>query len=188
MLVLLPYIISSSAISNTIATLYMLMLSNTLPSKTYAEQYFTALIVLTVLGVGELLGGFITGKIIKTYSNKTCLIYHLSLVTVSSLLQIIFNAIGKFSPLAYIFAFSYGLIDSGVNSHCGMILGFEFGEYTVAAMGIQNITKSLCFAVLSTLSILVVTSKDYIIYFIFWWFFDICSMLLLFYKFPFKTK
>ena len=41
-----------------------------------------------------------------------------------------------------LFAFGFGMTESSISTHCGMILGFEFDEKSVYAFGIQNFVKS----------------------------------------------
>ena len=110
------------------------------------------------------------------------------MISIASSMLIVNSSMFKYNYSAFAWGLIWGLVDSGLNSHCGMILGFEFGEYSVAAMGILNIIKSIMMAILSFAASAVVSWYQYLIWFCFWWFFFMCSFILLYKKFPFKSK
>ena len=99
---------------------------------------------------------------------------------------IVYNIVFKFNYSAYVFGFIWGLLDSGLNSHCGMILGFEFEDQAAAANGILGILKSLIMATASFLSGLIYEWDQYLIWFTLWYVFGILTLLLLYKTFPFK--
>ena len=74
------------------------------------------------------------------------------MTTVSFFMIILYNAQFKFNYSVYVFGLIWGLLDSGLNSHCGMILGFEFEGQSAEANGIASLLKSLIMAAASFVS------------------------------------
>ena len=190
MLMLVPYIVSCSVISCSIPNLFVQMISATLPSGTkQSDQFYLSMLVLTAVGVGELCGGLVSGQIIKrTKSNRAAILYFGIMISIASIMLIVNSSIFKYNYSAYAWGLMWGLTDSGLSSHCGMILGFEFGEHSVAAMGLLNIIKSIVMGSLSFVTTYISSWHQYLIWFCFWWVFFICSFTLLYIKFPFKQK
>ena len=147
------------------------------------------MLVLTAIGVGELLGGVVSGQMIKRFnSNRAAVLYFGTMISIASIMLIVYSSVFKYNYSAFAWGLLWGLTDSGLSSHCGMILGFEFGEHSVAAMGLLNIIKSIVMGSLSFVTTYVYSWHQYLIWFTFWWLFFICSFTLLYFKFPFKHK
>ena len=166
------------------------MISATLPSDTsVADQFYISMLVLTAVGVGELLGGVVSGQITKRLnSNKATILFFGVMISIATVMLIVNISIFKYNNSAFVWGFIWGLSDSGLNSHCRMILAFEFGDSSVEAMGILNIVKSIVMAILAFAATAVTNWFHYLIWFSFWWVFFMASFILLYKKFPFKQK
>jgi hypothetical protein len=77
-------------------------------------------------GVGAVLGGFIlSGGIdhFKSLRHGFLIVMCLSTAAFSSLIIFVFQ--NEFSFIVYVFTFCFGLMDSAVSTHLGLICGFE---------------------------------------------------------------
>ncbi len=112
------------------------------------EQFYKSLLVMTILGVGHMIGGFTLAYVIKkTDSNHKGLIYLAVVSVIAFTTLIVYTAIFKFNYLSIALGFTFGLMDSGTSTHVSMLLGFEFGDKSVIAFGIQNCIKSSFFGI-----------------------------------------
>lgn len=89
-------------------------------------QNYTALYAMTLLGIGEIIGGQLIGNIRDKMNNKVAIIMELVLLVISLTVVVIFNSKNRFNIMAYFMCFLWGLQDSGLNCIIRCILGFEF--------------------------------------------------------------
>lgn len=99
-----------------------------------------------------------------------------------------YTAIYKFNYLSIVMGFTFGIMDSGTSTHVSMILGFEFGEKSVIAFGIQNCIKSCFFGIGAVVSSFTSNSWQYLIYFTCVFVLALFSYTLMYLKFPFTKR
>ena len=95
------------------------------------------MLVLATYGGGNLIGGLFVGQIIKrSNSHKKTLIFFIVWASLTFLLIIVYTITFQFNYTPFVFGVMWGVMDSGLNSHNGIILGFEFNDKTIPAYGL----------------------------------------------------
>ena len=108
------------------------------------------------------------------------------LTTISFLMIMIYDIFFKFNYSAYVIGLFWGLLDSGLGSHLGIILGFEFEDQSAAANGLLGIFKSIIMAAASFVTGYIFQWQQYFAWFALWYAFGIGTLVLLYKAFPFK--
>eukprot|EP00347_Sterkiella_histriomuscorum_P012236 403369368 len=190
MLILVPYIAQVGITNGLSSGIFVPMLSATMgKDSTQGYQFEQSLFVMSALGAGEIFGGFLMNYIIKHYqSNKAGIIFHTFLSSVGFIALIVYTAIFSYNPLAYIFSFAFGMMDSASNTHLGMTCGFEFDDLNVEAMGINYMIKPLfiCISVFIESGIDSTQKQHMLIYYSLCFVLYLFSYALVYFKFPFR--
>jgi len=95
----------------------------------------TALFTMTMLGLGEMIGGGIVGWIRDKTGNKVAFLTEIFLCLISFGCVITLNVLNTWGPLAWVMTFMWGIQDAGLNTLINCILGFEF-ESKIAPFGV----------------------------------------------------
>ncbi len=99
---------------------------------------------MSVLGVGEVLGGFIiNGAIDFKNSSRFGLLVHMCISSLGFVILIYYVALFEYSSLAFAFAFLFGYIDSATSTHLSMICGFELENKSVEAIAIMYLIRPI---------------------------------------------
>jgi predicted MFS family arabinose efflux permease len=83
---------------------------------------------MAVFGVGEVVGSGIIGYVVDKYGSKKTCIYNVAVMTLMTIITIVFLIVGKFNWLCFAMTFMWGIQDSSTNTHCMEMLGFEFED------------------------------------------------------------
>jgi MFS family permease len=97
---------------------------------------------MTLLGVGEILGGNIIGIFRDKYGNRAAYTFEIVLLLAGVGCVLVFNNQNKFGWMAYVMNFVWGLQDSGLNSLLRCLLGFEYEDKTTP-FSVFNFVQSL---------------------------------------------
>lgn len=96
-----------------------------------------------MLGVGEMIGGYVVGQFRDKLGNSSAISIQLILTFLAVSSVITFNRLDNFNlNLAYLMCFLWGLQDSGINCLLRSILGFEF-ESNLLPFSVFNVSLSL---------------------------------------------
>lgn len=81
---------------------------------------------MVIFGVGEVVGGLITGQIIDFKGSKFVAAFNVVVMAVMMAITLLFIGYYEYSALVFIMTFLWGFQDGAVNTHCFEMLGFEF--------------------------------------------------------------
>lgn len=134
MLILIPFIIWSAASLAIFGGIFVKIITRTM---TYSTKYpdlnndkdkqnAWSLIVMTSLGVGEIIGAIGMGVIRDKMGNRFAFCVQVVLIVVSVSLVIYYNQKNNYDFVAFVMVFIWGLQDAGTNTICRCMLGFEF--------------------------------------------------------------
>lgn len=98
----------------------------TLPDDEENDQFMKSMFCLTVLGIGEIFGGFYIGYVIDHYGNKAASISNIITVLIQTIAVLAYIVIDEYSWLAFAMCFAWGFQDNCINTHCSELMGFEF--------------------------------------------------------------
>ncbi|CDW77197.1 UNKNOWN [Stylonychia lemnae] len=145
MLILCAYMIQARFTNSFSTGIFFPMLNNTLNKTMSSKQsYEYSMFVLSNFGLGEIFGAISISFVIKYYkSNKFGVLYHLILSTAGYGFLIAYSVIYEYNALAYLFAFIFGMMDGASCTHIGIICGFEFGQLSATAMGVNFMVKPI---------------------------------------------
>jgi predicted MFS family arabinose efflux permease len=90
------------------------------------QKISQSLYAMVGFGIGEFLGGFMSGTIIDQIGSKYAALVNFFLILIAGILQSFVISQLHFGVLAYVACFFWGLQDASVNTHTFQILGFEF--------------------------------------------------------------
>lgn len=93
---------------------------------TEKQKISQSLYAMIGFGIGEFVGGFISGTIIDKIGSKRASLINFLLILIAGILQYYVICQLHFGILAYVACFFWGLQDASVNTHTFQILGFEF--------------------------------------------------------------
>ena len=193
MLIIVPYIAQVGITNGLSSGIFVPMLSSTMgKDASQSYQFEQSLFVMAALGAGEIFGGYFMQLIIKKrQSNRAGLVYHTILSSIGFISLIVYTAIFEYNPLAFVFSFAFGMMDSASNTHLGMICGFEFEDHqSVEAMGINYMVKPLFICLSVFLESAISTSEEdkyqMLVYFGVCFVFYLFSYALVYFFFKFK--
>ena len=156
MLACMPMIIWSAWSVNFFAGLFVVMMTRCMKSTYNTCKLFPddpdcwsdddrnswALFTMTMLGVGEILGGGVLGRIRDSCGNQVALIV-LIIETLAAIgLVLAVNINDEYNATTWIMTFVWGFQDAGLNTLINCILGFEF-ESKVTPFGVYKFSQSL---------------------------------------------
>jgi MFS family permease len=95
------------------------------------QKLMKAFEAMTFLGVGEIVGGLLIGKVIDKIGGKVCGILTIISIFMQTIAVNEFLHSNNFSFLSYFLTFSWGFQDSIVNTQLNEMLGFEFTDNTL---------------------------------------------------------
>jgi len=84
------------------------------------------MLCMVPLGIGEMIGGPIIGFITDKYNAKKAVFAILIMVVMTSGTSVAFLVVNEFNYLAYMMPLMWGVLDSAINTHIILMLGFEF--------------------------------------------------------------
>ena len=105
-----------------------------------------SLFAMIPLGVGEMIGSLIIGKIIDKYSVKTSILVCMVNLSVAMILIFVYIHTYTFSVLTFFVTFFWGYQDSNLNTIINCILGFEFESNTLPFSVMQFVQTIFVFA------------------------------------------
>jgi predicted MFS family arabinose efflux permease len=98
---------------------------------------------MAMLGLGEMIGGYVVGQLRDNFGNATAISAQLTLIFLAVISVMTFNRLDYFNlSLAYLMCFLWGLQDSGINCLLRSILGFEF-ESNLLPFSVFSVSHSL---------------------------------------------
>ena len=173
MLKLLPLIMTSgiciAANAGILVPLLTITMSNTLKSQNWSDQVINqhALVALSVLGLGEIVGSPFYGKILDRFGHRTMIISCMIGIVIAVFAIISYIVVFKFNMWAAIaVCFLWGFQEAGLGVFLSCVMGFEF-ESKTKPFAVKNFAQSLTvFAVLFIESVLT-TQRDFLLYAIF---------------------
>ena len=86
---------------------------------------------MTLLGVGELVGGFFGGQIRDRFGYKAAIIAVLILMIPAFGMIMAVNSSNAYNSTSWLMCLLWGIMDSGLNNFVNCVLGFEFESQTV---------------------------------------------------------
>jgi MFS family permease len=102
-----------------------------------------ALLAMVMLGIGMILGGWITGGIRDRLGNRICVLTCITFMIIAMTALIWFNENNFFTFLtSYSMCLLFGIQDSGIQCFVNCILGFEF-ESKILPFSVYRFTQSL---------------------------------------------
>ena len=135
--------LSAAAFSNSFVPLmYESMKAEHETDWTSDEKLAMSLYAMIPLGLGEVIGGLVQGKIADRFGVKAGLVFILVLTAVA--FGAVFGTIAqyKFGVLTFLMTFAWGLQDSSVNNFINCVLAFEF-ESKVTPFSVNKFSQSL---------------------------------------------
>jgi predicted MFS family arabinose efflux permease len=78
------------------------------------------------LGFGEIFGSITMGLAVDHIGPKKATFVVLVMIILQCVLVVLYIYLDKYSPLAYVITFMWGLQDGSLSIHVDAILGFEF--------------------------------------------------------------
>lgn len=147
-----------------------------------------ALLTLTALGTGEILGGmFLIGPIRDSFGNRPAYTCQFTITILAIAAVSIYNHNNQYNFSAYIMCFLWGLQDSGTSCLINCLAGFEFSD-KMTPFGVKNFVQSLSVFVCAQFCSFVIASKDpsyLLIYLLIIGCFGLSAIFLMLF-FPFK--
>jgi MFS family permease len=119
-------------------------MKNTVKSEDWSSDKMSqrALIALSVLGFGEILGAIVFGKIMDKFGNKMMMYSNLGCFIISILCICVYVAHFRFSMwFGCLICFGWGVQESGLGVFLNCILGFEFKTKTTT-FAFRNLVQS----------------------------------------------
>ena len=103
---------------------------------------------MSVFGLGEVLGAPIFGNIRDRIGNKVAIVYLTIITTMAVFCFLYLNHVNKWSNLAYLMTFMWGLQDGSINTMIMCIFGYEFENEAIAFSCFNFIQSSSVFIIL----------------------------------------
>jgi predicted MFS family arabinose efflux permease len=98
---------------------------------------------MAMLGLGEMIGGYVVGQLRDKFGNASAISAQITLTFLAITSVMTFNRLENFSlNLAYLMCFLWGLQDSGINCLLRSILGFEF-DSNLLPFSVFSVSQSL---------------------------------------------
>ncbi len=110
---------------------------------------------MVVLGVGEMIGGFLVTKVIELRDMRMGVVCCIFLTILGFVVFIVLNEIRIFGWLCFLFTFLWGVQDSALNTVMNSILGFEF-ESNIIPFSVFKFSQSLFIFIFNVLASLIV--------------------------------
>eukprot|EP00347_Sterkiella_histriomuscorum_P012008 403370245 len=172
----------------TFAGSFVTMMTSTMEEFKWSEneQLEMSLFAMIPLGLGEMLGGMIIGRIIDTYSIRTAIITCMFNLTIAIALILAFIGTYKFSVLTYFVTFFWGYQDSNLSAILNCTLGFEF-ESNMTPFSVYSFVQAIFVFIFMIVQSVITTRTDYFIYFSICYIYALVALLIL-YSFKFKPK
>ncbi|CDW72384.1 major facilitator superfamily protein [Stylonychia lemnae] len=185
---IIPLIIWSALSLATFAGSFVTMMTATMKEYDWSEneQLEMSLLAMIPLGLGEMSGSVIIGKIMDKYGQKIAIITCSIKLSISILLILAYIAYFKYSVLTFFVTFFWGFQDSNLNNILNCILGFEFESNTVP-FSVYSLVQAIFVFIFMIVQSLILTRTDYFIYFSVCYAYGIVSLFIL-YTFDFKKK
>ena len=151
------------------------------------DKYSYALFVMIGLGVGDILGSMVFGRITDRCTTKNTIYINMLTCTLGFSCLILYGAVYDFSfYLGVLMTFSWGVQDSGLMCLLHSILGFQFKSKTTPFSAYIFLHAVLIFACIS-LEIGVKNQRSYLIYFAICYAMSMTAWFILLRYFEFKT-
>lgn len=143
MLYVVPYIFWSS-ISYAIYAGSLVVLMNQTMNSDWSDNKKTqnSLFAMIGLGVGEIVGSIVCGKILDKWNQKAGLIYDMIITAIAFAFLITYNEVRNYGVVTYFMTFFWGLQDAAINTIINVILGFEF-ESKIIPFSVFKFLQSL---------------------------------------------
>ena len=142
-----------------------------------------------VVGVGQISGSFITGRIVDAMGDRFTIISIMWAICINCSVMILAHFLEEFTFLWYVTSFLLGAITVSIKSHLGSIVGSSF-ENSTDAYGWSSFSQSYIVFIILVFESFIKNSDQQIeqrIFIIFYGVFGILSCLIAL-TFPFKTK
>ncbi|CDW83659.1 major facilitator superfamily protein [Stylonychia lemnae] len=129
----------------------------------YQYKISNSMLTMVTFGTGELIGSLFTGWMIDKYGNKKTVTINIVLVSIQTILKLIYLINYKFSWFAYFLTFVWGLQDGLINTLSIEMLGFEFKNNS-QSYAVSNLGLCLSASLFSFIQGFVKGKEQYIIY------------------------
>ncbi|CDW89920.1 major facilitator superfamily protein [Stylonychia lemnae] len=100
----------------------------TLKTSNEQEQFKQSMLAMVALGVGEISGAVIQGKLVDKYGTKNVCVLNMVLILVATIFVLNYLYLDDYSVFAFIMTFVWGFQDSAVSIHLNTILSSEFDD------------------------------------------------------------
>ena len=164
---LLPVFISSAYSVSFFSALFIPYMTFHMNGLNYtdAEEEKLALLAMIGLGVGEILGSIVHGRIIDRFSLRTAIYCILGCYIFALFWVVLFNAIEYFAMWrAVVMTFSWGFYDSGNMTFVNSMCGFQFESKSVPFSVFLVVQSFMVFVFLIYASTVTTTAQYYIFF------------------------
>ena len=195
MLKVVPLMITSglfiAANAGVFVPLLELTMQNTVKSKNWSDQVTNqhALVALSILGLGEIVGSPVFGKILDKYGHKVAIIACMTSLTLSIFAISWYVIAFRYSFWASLaICFLWGFQESGIGVFLACVMGFEF-ESKAIPFSVKNLVQSLTVFAALFLESLLTNKRAFLIYvLVLLGVFGLCSWVFVLATFQFKSK
>lgn len=144
---------------------------------------------MVAFGLGEMCGSQFLGWCVDKLGARRASLVNIALMVSMGAFMLTFLLINRFTWLAFVMAFFFGLQDSSVNIQCLEILGFEFSERDGADpfAAFYCLQSLACFAIQLGQSV-IITHEAYIWYTGLASLYGLAALTYLYVGFPFRTR
>eukprot|EP00347_Sterkiella_histriomuscorum_P004956 403358441 len=163
------------------------LISLTMKDKGWSDnkQLAMSLYAMIPLGIGEIIGSLLMGKIMDIYGQKKGIIVCGINLIIAMILVFAYIIHYQFGALTFIFPFFWGLQDSGINNILNCTLGFEFDSKSIP-FSVSNFVQPLFLFLFMIAQSYLETTTDFYIYFSVCFCYGILALSVL-YTFDFKS-
>lgn len=99
---------------------------------------------MSLVGLGELFGGFIVSYYVKKYkNNRIGMLINIGLTLASFMFVVAWNEVHEYNALVFISTFLCGVTDCGIQTHIKTLLGFEFDDKSTESFSVFFIFKPI---------------------------------------------
>ena len=97
-----------------------------LPNAGVTEQLSASLYAISMLGIGEMIGGILMGQIVDKLSSRIGVIFNVLSIVLACGVTFWQVEQNKYSWVTFFYTFCWGFSDGAINTHSNQMMGFEF--------------------------------------------------------------
>ena len=97
-----------------------------LPNASVNAQLSASLYAISMLGVGEMVGGLLMGQVVDKLGSRIGVIINVLTIIFACSVTFWEIASNKYSWVTFLYTFAWGFSDGAINTHSNQMMGFEF--------------------------------------------------------------